>query len=324
MVRHFLDFCKDIHCPVSMDKTEMATSLISFLGVLLNGKTFTLSIPIDKKLKAKNLLLWAIQKRKVTVHFIQKLTGSLNFFNWAIVPGRTFTRAMYSKLKLRNAAGQILKQHHHMNLSKDFIADCKMWMEFLQDDERIALCQPFVDVNGFSDANQLNFYSDSSANKLLLMGAIFNDRWIYAPWGRSFIENCNPSIEFLELYALVAGIITWNWDECLRNTRVIVYYDNKSVRDMINGSGMIGGGCEAASNCPHCMKLIRLLVLDNIRCNRRVFVVYVKSQLNVFADALSRLDLKCFWENAPQTVQSQPDKIAETMWPPMKIWSCDY
>ena len=99
VVRRFLQLCNEIGCPVSLEKTEWASMLIVFLGILLDGKSRTLSVPLDKRQKALNLLLWAIQRKKVTVNFIQKLTGTLNFINKAIVPGRVFTRAMYSKLK---------------------------------------------------------------------------------------------------------------------------------------------------------------------------------------------------------------------------------
>ena len=70
-----------------MEKMEWGTTLIVFLGILLNGRSYTLSIPMEKRNKAVQLIQTAISKRKVTVHFIQKLTGTLNFLNRAIVPG---------------------------------------------------------------------------------------------------------------------------------------------------------------------------------------------------------------------------------------------
>ena len=43
----FLDICSDIGCPVALDKTEEANDCMVFLGIMLNGKTMTLSIPED-------------------------------------------------------------------------------------------------------------------------------------------------------------------------------------------------------------------------------------------------------------------------------------
>ena len=68
MVRTFLDLCQDIGCPVSMEKTEWATQVITFLGIQLHGQKFMLVIPTNKKYKAQNLLKWVIAKKKVTVH----------------------------------------------------------------------------------------------------------------------------------------------------------------------------------------------------------------------------------------------------------------
>ena len=76
MVAIFLDICSQIGCPIADEKTEWATQWIVFLGILLNGRYLNLAIPIDKISKARELLVYAIEKGKVTVCDIQKLTGT--------------------------------------------------------------------------------------------------------------------------------------------------------------------------------------------------------------------------------------------------------
>ena len=78
---HFLELCEEINFPVSMDKTEFATQIIVFLGMLLNTKTQTRSIPADKVLKALEQLAMIMTSKKVTVLQLQKLTGLLNFIS---------------------------------------------------------------------------------------------------------------------------------------------------------------------------------------------------------------------------------------------------
>ena len=85
--------------PSITQKTEYTSKLMVFLGCLLGAWDRVLVIPDDKKLKAANLLNWAIQKRKVTIKFVQQLTGMLNFSNKAIVPGRAFMKGMYIHLR---------------------------------------------------------------------------------------------------------------------------------------------------------------------------------------------------------------------------------
>ena len=68
-----------------------------------------------------------IARRKIKVKDIQKLTGTLNFLNRALIPGRTFTRRMYAKLtEVKKGVKRVLKDHHHVTLDAEFLRDCKM------------------------------------------------------------------------------------------------------------------------------------------------------------------------------------------------------
>ena len=132
----FLKICNDIGCPVSLEKTEWGASLIIFLGILLDGIHKCLCIPQDKRLKVLNMLKWFVDSRKATIKQIQVLTGSLNFLTHAIVPGRVFTRGMYTKLCHTDSRGRALKDHHHVKIDKEFEEDCKVWTMFLEQDAR--------------------------------------------------------------------------------------------------------------------------------------------------------------------------------------------
>ena len=249
LMSSFMAICKGVGCPISDEKTVWASEEIVFLGMLLNRRFFTISIPVEKVIKALSLLKLMLSKKKVTIKMIQQLTGTLNFFNRVVVPGRTFTRRMYDNLKLKNKQGQSLKNHHHVKLSKGFQEDCKVWLMFLQfaSTENVRLCMPFVDLEMFQYADQLEFFTDSSLNKDLGMVAVFRNRWLVGQWGRAFIEEQQPSIEFLELYALVAAILTWS--RYLTNTRIIIFCDNQAAMHMVNN---------LTAKCPQCMKLIWL------------------------------------------------------------------
>ena len=303
---------QNIGCPISMEKTEWATQLITFLGMLLNGKTLAISVPIEKCNTAIALLSEGITNKKVTMGFIQKLTGTLNFLNKAIVPGHTFTREMYTKLKLRTKNGSLLKQYHHVNLNSSFIQDCQMWLCFLSNQSRTGICRPFMDLSP-NNSTIIPFYSDASRNKVLGMGAVLdNRRWLWAQWPENFIEHEQPSIEFLELYALVAAMVSWSQEQILNNCRVTIFCDNESVVHMINN---------LSSSCPHCLKLIRVLVLQGLTHNRRVFCRHIKSELNILSDALSRLDFKRFWRHAPSTMAGRSDQILKNIWPVDWFWN---
>ena len=92
-----------------------------------------------------------------------------------------------------------------------------------------------------------------------------------------------PSIEFLELLTLCAGVFTWS--ERLRNIRFTMFCDNQAVVTMINTT---------SSTCKNCMILLRKLVLKSLQMNFRIFATYVSSADNDVADCLSRLDWRRF------------------------------
>ena len=127
----------------------------------------------------------------------------------------------------------------------------------------------------------LGFFSDASFNKKLGFGATFKSRWIVGQWNESFIMNCKPSIEFLELFALTVAVLTWSREPELNNSRITVHCDNQAVVQMVN---------KTTSSCLQCMKLLRMLALNGINCNRRLFATYIASGANILADALSRLN----------------------------------
>ena len=137
------------------------TTLISFLGVLLDGVNKIISIPEEKRIRALRQINWLLDKKSAKVKELQQLAGLLNFLNRAIVPGRVFTRRMYAKFSKFATIGRqgkfrvesILKQHHHVKLDREFKDDCRMWVQFLESNPDTAgetstytTCRPFVDL----------------------------------------------------------------------------------------------------------------------------------------------------------------------------------
>ena len=305
LVRKFLQICEWINCPVADEKTQMASQEIVFLGILLDLKNYFLAVPEDKAIKAKNMLNFAINKKKITIKNVQSLTGTLNFLNKAIVPGRAFTRRMYSKLE--GLQTKNLKQYHHVTLDSEFINDCRMWTSFLEMKNNIALNRPFIDWYGMKGSEILEFYTDASSK--IGYGCFFNGMWIAGVWDTIFMQRNKPSIDYLELYALTVAVFAWS--RFLTNRRVTIFCDNQGVQGLIN---------KTATKCKNSMKLVRWIVLNNLKNNTKIYVEYIKSGDNTLADSLSRQDFTTFWKNAPKNTNKLPDKVPEELWPLDKIW----
>ena len=247
-----------------------------FLGMLLDGEQMVIAIPEEKRTRAINMLKKFTEKKKATVKEIKALCWYLNFLNRAIFPGRVFMHRMYSKYShmCNNLSGYrngkehknkfTLKPFHHIKLDKEFKADCQIWLKFLTfEDLYKVVNRPMIDLHIFSTSTEIEFFSDTSAAKHLGFGCILGSKWLYEMWEPNFIEDFNPSIEFLELFALCTSIITWQWEPILCNTRIIIFCDNMSVVEMVNNN---------ASKCKRCLYLLRILTLNCLIHNCRISV----------------------------------------------------
>ena len=201
------------------------------------------------------------------------------------MPGRAFTRRMYAKMTCKTRDGVKLKQHHHVRLDKEFRDDCQMWINFLEEAgfDKSQLCRPFLDLHIFETSEQLGFFTDASGK--IGFGCYYSGtgRWTFGLGSKTFLRF-KLSIAYQELFVLCVGILAWAQD--LANKRIIIFCDNKSIVDMVNNT---------TSRCKNCMILIRKLVLNNLRFNRRISVKYLRSEENLLANSLSRGKFEVFF-----------------------------
>ena len=173
----------------------------------------------------------------------------------------------------------VLRPYHHVNLDQEFRYDCKVWEAFLVENNILKVSRPLADFRAWCDARNIAFYTDALLAETKGVGCVFGDFWSFYQWPEKFIKINKPSIEFAELYALCLEILTWT--DKLTNIKIRVYCDNQSVCRMVN---------HITSGCKNCMYLVRILTLDNLQKNRRVFANFIRSEENVLSDSLSRLD----------------------------------
>ena len=156
---------------------------------------------------------------------------------------------------------------------------------------------------------ELRFFTDATANKFLGFGALYQNNWTFGIWEAGFIKENEPSIEYLELFAVCVGIFAWG--HLIKNKRVVIFCDNQAVVEMIN---------KMVSSCKNRMYLIRLIIFDNLVNNRRAFARYIQSSKNDLADSLSRLQFKRFWKLAGKNMQQEPEELPKSIWPASLIW----
>ena len=203
----------------SMKMTFWGSTLLIFLGMLLDTHRQVIGIPMDKLIKVANWVEYFLNKKnkKVTILEFQKLCGILNFLCRAIVPGRAFLRRLHLQ-------SSVLKPHHHVKITEEYRSDLLVWKNFLANPD----CdyRPFIDVIPVN-AQQLDMYSDAFGNYRLRFRAYCGPEWTYGQWDFDVCNEFHLSIEFLELYAVLVGILSWI--KLFNNKRVILFCDNESV-----------------------------------------------------------------------------------------------
>lgn len=316
-----MSICDDINLPVSLEKTEWATQIIIFLGILLNALLATLSIPQDKVDKAFGALEKVLESKRVKVRELQQLTGLLNFLCKAIFPGRAFTRRMYAKYKA-------MKQHHHVHVDKELQFDCLVWQQFLNHQGRVS--RPFLDMNCKLEADTFLFTTDASRNQRFGVGGFFAltqiwretdflirfqheqyvNRWFSAVWDPSFIAISNSSIEVCEMMALATAVVLFS--KYLENRRVVIWCDNQAVMHMVN---------TATSSCKKCMYLLRIITATQLKYNVRYFSRYIDTKSNILSDLLSRNRANRFLKLAPYPTAWRSEQLPAILWPiPQYLW----
>ena len=211
----FMKVCNQINFPVSIEKTFRGTTLLVFLGLLINTVEQIVSIPVEKIEKADKLISEILRKKKMTLKQLQKVCGFLNFLGRCVVPGCAFTQQLYMLTRGQNN----LKPHHHIRISSECRKDLDMWLTFIRHPS--VYCHKFMDFSADLSAEEKVFYTDASKNESLGFGGICNKSWMYAQWEQGFIKKWDPSIEYLELFGVLAGALLWI--DRFRNRRVIIF-----------------------------------------------------------------------------------------------------
>ena len=275
----FTKICDAINFPWSTEKTVQASTRITFLGLLIDTLAQKIFIPIEKVKKALATInkLLGRKNKKATIGEIQHITGLLNFFSKCIVPGRTFTRRMYTL----TANKDNLKQCHHVKLRNDTRLDLCLWETFLK--HPAAYSRDFSDLDTEFTAQDISMFTDASRNPNLGCGGYCNKDWFVQRWDKNFIIQYQPSIAYLELYAVAIAITLWI--KRFKNMKIALFCDNMSVVNMINTK---------TSKCKNCMILIRLIVIQELIYNVKITAKHVRTEDNQISDALSRMKMKKF------------------------------
>ena len=121
--------------------------------------------------------------------------------------------------------------------------DMRVWQKFLA--HPAVFSRPFADFLVESMAVDLDLYTDASQNFDLGCGGYCGKQWCFIGWDRAFMGGFQPSIAYLELYAVLVAVTLWIPQ--FKNSRVALFCDNEAAVNMINNT---------TSSCCKCMVLL--------------------------------------------------------------------
>ena len=178
-----------------------------------------------------------------------------------------------------------------------------MWLRFLNNP--VIYARPFLDFTEIT-SEEIDFCTDVSGK--IGYGGFCGELYMFGRWPQRFLLHNKPSIEYLELFTLVAAVLAWI--SRFKNRKINIFCDNKSVGDMVNAM---------SASCKNCMVLIQIMLLKCLEENVHLRVEYVKSIDNDLADDLSRGKIESFKHKRKQ-FNVKPTKVSDLLWPIQKIW----
>ena len=243
------------------------------MGLELDSIEMEARLPLEKLIKARELLQKYSNKRKLRLRELQSLIGYLNFCCNVVHPGRCFLRRLIDKTRnVRNPA-------HRVTLNKESRRDIQAWQIFVEHFNGKNL----IAEKHWKTMQSLHLYTDAAG--AFGFGAIFDKSWFNGSWPA---QLAHLPITFKELFPIVLALEIWG--PHLMNQCLIAHSDNMVVVHIIN---------KQSSKDISIMSLVRRLVLACMKHNTHLRCVHIPGKHNILPDMLSRLQVKEFHCLAP-------------------------
>ena len=91
----FEKVCKELGVPIAKNKTVGPTTILPFLGYIIDTEQMMILIPPEKIEKLSSLLKPLLFKQKVSLRELESVTGLMSFCSKAIPSSRAFIRRFY-------------------------------------------------------------------------------------------------------------------------------------------------------------------------------------------------------------------------------------
>ena len=237
-----------------------------FLGVLIDSVQGCLSLPQDKLSSFHLLIKETLQLKRISLKQLQHLAGKLNWAASVVRGGRIYLRRVLDLMKPLHAL------RHKAIIPCSMKLDLQWWDDFLDIfNGRSWICSARQWVNVYVDA----------CNKGA--GMQWGTDWYYVNWAQDVPEATTAHINVKETLAI--GLAVQKWAPMWANCSVVIHTDNTTALCAIN---------KGSSKSALGMRCIREIFWFSNIFNFTIRGVHIPGELNVVADAVSRLHMAGF------------------------------
>lgn len=144
-----IEICNILGIPIAIEKIDGPTTVLDFLGILLDTEQMEARLPQDKFERIQATIREWLGKKKATKREVLSLVGILQHAAKVVRPGRTFVNRMYS------TAAKVQELDYFTRLNKEFQSDLYWWHVFLGLWNGVSFLQPrnTADVKIQTDAS---------------------------------------------------------------------------------------------------------------------------------------------------------------------------
>ena len=265
------------------EKQDGPTSVITFLGIIIDTDRRELRLPVDKLQRLMEEIHQWLQRRSCTRRELESLIGVMQHACKVIIPGRSFLRRAITHLSVAK------KKYHHIRLNNEFKADLAWWKIFATHWNGASLI-----VN--QDSPEAVVTSDASG--FWGCGAWHDRQWFQLAWDE---RTVNWHIAAKELVPIIMAAVLWG--QKWKGNRVVARCDNTAVVTVLNSR---------YAKDVVLMRMLRCLFFVEAHFQFSLTASHIPGVHNDLADDLSRNRLPSFLCKMPN-VDCTPSIIPHSL-----------
>lgn len=278
----FQKVCNKLGIPLAPEKTAGPSTVLEFLGIIIDTRNLTIRLPDRKKRDLQQIIAELTSRKSATKEELQSLAGKLQHATKVVKPGRCFIRTAYELASLRKRA------HDPVRITRELKTDLAWWSTFLNQWQGTSLMWDHL-----HHLPEVIVFSDASGS--WGCGALSAHSWIQHQWQP---EIGNISIAHKELVPIVIACFLWGrqW-----SGKVVQFYcDNEAVTLMLK---------DLSSKEKGLIHLLRCVIFLAAKHSFWFIATHIPGKENILADAISRNNLKVFHSQAPKKMDKIPTRI---------------